>query len=135
MIFTGKTKSTKQKKGFILLALKVKKAPLAFRIESLLEKNFSMEMSCMFGLENVCLLSWRQNTNAQFGDLEQKIETLLPRAHFVNKTAEQIISLRGKNEYECELYENVKKRVQGLDSVQNYCFSFSINHCHKYANL
>ena len=47
--------------------------------------------------------------NAQFGDLEQKIETLLPRAHFVNKTAEQIISLRGKNEYECELYENVKK--------------------------
>ena len=42
--------------------------------------------------------------NAQFGDLEQKIETLLPRAHFVNKTAEQIISRRGKNEYECELY-------------------------------
>ena len=66
--------------------------------------------------------------NAQFGDLEQKIETLLPRAHFVNKTAEQIISRRGKNEYECELYENVKKRVQGLDSVQNYCLSFSINH-------
>ena len=97
MIFTGKTKSTKQKKGFIVLALKVKKASLAFRIESLLEKNFSIEISCMFGLENVCLLSWRQNTNTQFGDLKQKIETLLPRAHFVNKTAEQIISLRGKN--------------------------------------
>ena len=53
---------------------------------------------------------------ARFEDLEEKIETLSPRDHVVDTlTAKQIISCRGKNENDCEMYKNRKKLLQICD--------------------